>query len=125
MASPQLVELLPEQNSKLAKYSTREDDQVEHAMAASSLRMAERNSHRVSANTIDQALRRQDAMLGGSVSRMSKEPLFATSPRRHRLAAVIGFAGAGKSTCCRLHVRPGKRKGTVFMGGLAGKAAKV
>ncbi|MGN8155128.1 MobQ family relaxase, partial [Agrobacterium sp. 22094] len=66
MASPQLFELLPEQNGKLAKYSTREMITVEHAMAASSLRMAERNNHRVSANKIDQALRRQDAMLGGS-----------------------------------------------------------
>ncbi|MGN8155133.1 MobQ family relaxase, partial [Agrobacterium sp. 22094] len=66
MASPQLVELMPAQNSKLAKYSTREMINVEHAMAASSLRMAERNSHGVSANRVDQALDRQDAMLGGS-----------------------------------------------------------
>ncbi len=44
MASPQLVELMPAQNSKLAKYSTREMINVEHAMAASSLRMAERNN---------------------------------------------------------------------------------
>ncbi|MGN8172534.1 Ti-type conjugative transfer relaxase TraA [Agrobacterium sp. 22117] len=125
MASPQLFELLPEQNSKLAKYSTREMITVEHAMAASSLRMAERNNHRVSANTIDKALRRQDAVLGGSGLTGEQRTAVRHITSAAQIAAVIGFAGAGKSTMLSAAREAWEAQGyRVHGAALAGKAAE-
>jgi len=125
MASPQLVELMPAQNSKLAKYSTHEMITVEHAMAASSLRMAERNSHGVSTNKIDQALRRQDAMLGGSGLTDEQRTAVRHITSANQIAAVIGFAGAGKSTMLSAAREAWEAQGyRVHGAALAGKAAE-
>ncbi len=125
MASPQLVELMPEQNSKLAKYSTREMITVEHAMAASSLRMAERNSHGVNTKAVDQALRRQDAMLGGSGLTGEQRTAIRHITSPNQIAAVIGFAGAGKSTMLSAAREAWEAQGyRVHGAALAGKAAE-
>ncbi|WP_421481095.1 MobA/MobL family protein, partial [Agrobacterium rosae] len=123
MASSQLVELQPEHGDKLARYSTREMIGIEHAMAASALRMADRDSHGVRADHVDRALDRQDAMLPGSG--LSDEQRTAvrhiTSPQQ--IAAVIGFAGAGKSTMLAAARDAWERQGfTVHGAALAGKA---
>ncbi|WP_421358115.1 Ti-type conjugative transfer relaxase TraA, partial [Agrobacterium rosae] len=125
MASSQLVELQPEHGDKLARYSTREMIGIEHAMAASALRMADRDSHGVRADHVDRALDRQDAMLPGSG--LSDEQRTAvrhiTSPQQ--IAAVIGFAGAGKSTMLAAARDAWERQGfTVHGAALAGKAAE-
>ncbi|WP_244910407.1 Ti-type conjugative transfer relaxase TraA, partial [Agrobacterium rosae] len=125
MASSQLVELQAEQHDELARYSTREMIGIEHAMAASALRMADRDSHGVRADHVDRALDRQDAMLPGSG--LSDEQRTAvrhiTSPQQ--IAAVIGFAGAGKSTMLAAARDAWERQGfTVHGAALAGKAAE-
>ncbi|WP_249741246.1 Ti-type conjugative transfer relaxase TraA, partial [Agrobacterium rubi] len=125
MASPQLVKLQPEQHDELARYSTREMIGIEHAMAASALRMVDRHSHGVRPEHIDHALHRQDALLNGSG--LSHEQRAAvrhiTSPQQ--IAAVIGFAGAGKSTMLAAARDAWERQGfTVHGAALAGKAAE-
>ncbi|POO48435.1 Ti-type conjugative transfer relaxase TraA, partial [Agrobacterium rosae] len=125
MASSQLVELQAEQHDELARYSTREMIGIEHAMAASALRMADRDSHGVRADHVDRALDRQDAMLPGSG--LSDEQRTAvrhiTAPQQ--IAAVIGFAGAGKSTMLAAARDAWERQGfTVHGAALAGKAAE-
>ncbi|MDL2410941.1 MobA/MobL family protein, partial [Rhizobium calliandrae] len=60
MASPALIELRPEQNHKLARYTTREMLEIEHTMAAGADRMQQSLSHNVNRHHVDQALRRQD-----------------------------------------------------------------
>ncbi|WP_416409209.1 Ti-type conjugative transfer relaxase TraA [Agrobacterium rosae] len=125
MASSQLVELQAEQHDELARYSTREMISIEHAMAASAMRMADRDSHGVRADHVDHALDHQDAMLPGSG--LSDEQRTAvrhiTSPQQ--IAAVIGFAGAGKSTMLAAARDAWERQGfTVHGAALAGKAAE-
>ncbi|WP_245445361.1 Ti-type conjugative transfer relaxase TraA, partial [Agrobacterium rosae] len=125
MASRQLVEVQPEHSDKMARYSTREMIGIEHAIATSALRMADTNSHGVRADHVDHALDRQDAMLPGSG--LSDEQRTAvrhiTAPQQ--IAAVIGFAGAGKSTMLAAARDAWERQGfTVHGAALAGKAAE-
>ncbi len=84
MASPQLVELMPAQNSKLAKYSTREMITVEHDGSKQPAHGRAKQSWRQRKQDRP-GTRRQDAMLGGRVSQMSKGPLFGTSHPPTRL----------------------------------------
>ncbi|WP_320196960.1 Ti-type conjugative transfer relaxase TraA [Agrobacterium rosae] len=125
MASPQLVELQPGEDDELARYSTREMVGIERSMAASALRMADRKGHGVRADRVGDALDRQDALLKGSV--LSDEQRTAvrhiTAPQQ--IAAVIGFAGAGKSTMLAAARDAWEAQGfTVHGAALAGKAAE-
>ena len=125
MASRQLVELQAGQHDELARYSTRGMIETEHTMAARALRMADRQSHGVSPEKVDHALARQDALLNGSG--LSHEQRAAvrhiTSPQQ--ISAVIGFAGAGKSTMLAAARDAWEAQGfTVHGAALAGKAAE-
>ena len=150
-ASPALVELRPEQNGELARLTTREMLEIEHAMAASAFLMGVARSHGVDRHHVDQALNLQDeairartaASLAGKVesgemvlvdraraierSGLSEEQRAAvrhiTGPQQ--IAAVIGFAGAGKSTMLSAARDAWARQGyRVHGAALAGKAAE-
>lgn len=151
MASPALVELRPPRNGKLARYSTQETVELERAMAESVGRMARSSSHGVNRHHVDWALSAQDKAIRASTrasltakvvradmlqadleravarSGLSEEQRLAI---RHisgheQIAAVIGFAGAGKSTILAAARHAWEAQGyRVHGAALAGKAAE-
>src|SRR5690606_10771172 len=119
MASPALVELQPERahvvgdpaatgeprgQVELARFSTREMVGIESGMIESAQRMHGAHGHGVDRRHVERAIERQDAAIqrsaGDASARLSDEQRRAiehiTGPER--IAAVVGYAGAGKST---------------------------
>ncbi|WP_183715934.1 MULTISPECIES: Ti-type conjugative transfer relaxase TraA [unclassified Rhizobium] len=151
MASSALVELQPERDGELARYSTREMVEIEHAMAERASKMASALGHGVDRHHVDQAIILQDSAirartassLSGKVERdvmplvdreraiersgLSEEQRLAIQhvTGAQQIAVVIGFAGAGKSTMLAAARDAWERQGyRVHGAALAGKAAE-
>lgn len=125
MASPALVELRPEQRDEFgrtlapARYSTTEMIAVEKAMADSADRMADSRTFGVARTHTERALAERPFLSG----EQSQAVRHLTGPER--IGAVVGMAGAGKSTMLGTARQAWEAEGYRVMGAaLAGKAAE-
>lgn len=137
MASTALVQLQAEQKNAetgevlKARYSTREMCETESSMMQAAERLRQSQNHGVDRRHVARAIGRQDEAIqkgSGDVSaRLSAEQRqaieYVTGPER--IAAVLGFAGAGKSTMLAAAREAWEAQGYKVHGAaLAGKAAE-
>jgi Ti-type conjugative transfer relaxase TraA len=129
MASPALVELQAEQRDEQgrvveqARYSTREMVSIERDMANSADRMAEGRGFGVAGRHVDAAIGAQQR----TGIQLADEQLAAVAHLAgpERIAAVVGLAGAGKSTMLAAAREAWEAQGYQVHGAaLAGKAAE-
>lgn len=137
MASPAIAELRPERvdeqtgEIELARYSTREMVDIEHGMSDAAARMHQARTHHVDRQHVSKSMEEMDEAMrlktGNPDRRLSDEQRHAiehvTGPER--IAAVVGLAGAGKSTMLAAAAEAWERQGySVHGAALSGKAAE-
>jgi Ti-type conjugative transfer relaxase TraA len=129
MASPALVELQAEQKDaqgrviECARYSTREMIGIERDMALSADRMAESGGFGVADRRVEAAIAAHGP--AGIILTDEQRTAVAHVTGPERIAAVVGFAGAGKSTMLAAARTAWKAEGYRVQGAaLAGKAAE-
>ncbi|MGI2036310.1 Ti-type conjugative transfer relaxase TraA [Rhizobium panacihumi] len=137
MASPTLTELRPERvdgqagEVELARYSTQEMVDVERGMSDAAERMHQARTHHVDTRHAAASMEKMDEAMritsGDADRRLSNEQrravVHVTGPEQ--IAAVVGLAGAGKSTMLAAAADAWKRQGYAVQGAaLSGKAAE-